>query len=281
MNGTVFITGATSGIGRAYANALAADGYDLILTGRREEQLQGLADELALRFKVTTDVFVGDLRDRDVCSAAVDRLSRCRNLVMLVHNAGYGHTNGFFQESPDELRAMGELHMQCAVELVRAGYPLIRETKSDAGNTGTTTSADAVGTVPPSVILVSSLAAFLPSPGPAMYTATKAFLVQLARALQPRAVREGIRFQVLCPGFTHTDFHDRLDWPAEKRRNRGLVRWMTSEDVVKRSLKALKGRRATGDPVYIPGFSNRFIRLVTSLLPRRLYYRLVTYRNYL
>jgi uncharacterized protein len=270
--GTVCITGATSGIGRAYAEALAADGYDLILTGRREEQLRHLAGELSDRWKVETEVIIGDLRDRDVSSATAERLSRCESLVMLIHNAGFGHREGFFGESADSLRTMGEVHMQCAVELVRAAYPRIRATAAARA---------AARTVPPSGIWFSSLAAFLPAPGPAMYTATKAFLVQLARALQPQAVREGVRFQVLCPGFTHTDFHDRLEWSSDARHDRGIVRWMTPEDVVRPSLKALQRRRATGDPVFIPGFANRFIRRMTSLMPWRLYARVVTSKNYL
>ncbi len=291
--GTVCITGATSGIGRAYAQALAADGYDLILTGRRVEKLQHLAGELSDMWKVKTEVLIGDLQDWDVCSTTAERLSRCGNLVMLIHNAGFGHRESFFQESADSLRTMGDVHMQCAVELVRAAYPRIRAVAGtgaaaartpgpEAGDsTGYAGSTGPVGTVPPSVIFVSSLAAFLPAPAPAMYTATKAFLVQLARALQPQAVREGVRFQVLCPGFTHTDFHDRLEWSSDMRRDRGIVRWMTSDDVVRRSLKALKRRRATGDPVYIPGFSNRLIRRTTSLVPWRLYARLVTSKNFL
>ena len=248
IKSTACITGATSGIGRAYARALAAEGYSLILTGRRETELRALAEEL----ETPAEVVIGDLRELAVCTSLAARLESCPDLALLVHNAGYGHQQSFLDASPQELREMGELHMQCTVTLLRAVVPVI-------GGSGA------------AVILVSSLAAFMPAPGPAMYTATKAFMVFLGRALQADLVARGIRLQVLCPGFTHTDFHDRLEWGAARRQNRGLVRWMRSEDVVARSLRRLRRGSAWRDPVYVPGWSNRLLLLFVRVMPRRLY----------
>ena len=109
-----------------------------------------------------------------------------------------------------------------------------------------------------------------------MYTATKAFLVSFGRAIHPAAARAGVRVQVVCPGFTHTGFHDRLGWSAEQRRDRGIVRWMTAAEVVRRSLHDLGGprRRLWRDPVYVPGGYNRLIVTVLRWMPRRLYVRL-------
>ena len=84
-----------------------------------------------------------------------------------------------------------------------------------------------------------------------MYTSTKAFLVALGRAIQPELSRRGVALQVLCPGFTHTEFHDRLGWDAERRKNRGMIRWMDAADVVTRSLRAALPDRPNGNPVFV------------------------------
>ena len=274
---TACITGATSGLGRAFARQLAQEGYNLILTGRREGELHALATDLAGpandagstdRSARSVHVLIGDLTDPAVRLNIADTLATCADLSLFIHNAGFGHPDGFFSTSAEDLRDMGEVHMQCAVQLVRAAYPAIQKF-------GKTSPA------PPSgIILVSSLAAFLPAPGPAMYTASKHFLVGLGRALQPEAADAGVPIQVLCPGFTHTEFHDRLNWSAESRKNRGIARWMDADDVARRSLRALHRRRGR-DPVYIPGFSNRLIRFLTRLLPWSLYRRIVASRKFL
>jgi uncharacterized protein len=250
--GTACITGATSGIGRSFAEALASQGYRLIVTGRREEQLRHLAEQLP----VACEVFLGDLCDPAVCAALSERLRATGDLRMVVHNAGYGHDASFLETPVAALRAMGQLHVQCAVELARVG-------------------AEAMGSGG-ALILVSSLAAFTPAPGPAMYTATKAFQVALGTALQADLAARGIRLQVLCPGFTHTEFHDRLAWDAARRENRGLVRWMRADEVVRRSLRRLRGRSPWAYPVYVPGWSNRLLLALVRLIPRRLYLLLIS-----
>ena len=109
-----------------------------------------------------------------------------------------------------------------------------------------------------------------------MYTTTKAFLVELGRALQPELVARGIATQVLCPGFTHTDFHDRLEWSQDRRRNRGLMRWMTAEEVVARSLRRLCRASLRKPPVYIPGVTNRLLRWLVRLIPHRVYLKIAS-----
>ncbi|MFP4210840.1 MAG: SDR family NAD(P)-dependent oxidoreductase [Alkalispirochaeta sp.] len=331
MANTACITGGTSGIGRAYAVALAQEGHDLIITGRRRDRLEELARELREAQGVSVEVFVGDLADPAVTTELADRLAKREDLTMLIHNAGFGHRDRFFGTHSAALRDMGEVHMQCAVALVRAAVPVIcanaearvrgaNGTAAAATEPAAATAAEARGTearaaaatepaaataaearvrgangtagttettpppgqalprhppgtapvpYPPGVILVSSLAAFLPVPGPAMYTATKAFLVNFGEAISPELASKGVRTQVVCPGFTHTEFHDRLEWSAEARRNRGPVRWMAAETVARRSLRRFRRRGPWARPVYIPGSWNRLVRIVMRVIPRR------------
>ena len=247
----VCITGATSGIGRALAKELAARGFSLILTGRRNEQLREVAETLP----VATELFLGDLRIPEVCHNLSERLGQYTNLQGFVHNAGYGLQEPFTSSSVADLRSMGELHVQCTAELVQV----------------------AINRVQPGgiIMLVSSLASFLPAPGPAMYTATKTFQTALGRALQPELIRRDIRLMVLCPGFTHTDFHDRLGWSAERRLSRGLVRWMRADVVAQRAVKRVLRQSVWSDPIYVPGFSNKVLRALSLVLPRRIYLYLV------
>ncbi len=279
------ITGATSGLGKAYAIALARLGYRLIISGRRRDTLADLAgdtsaliaaargsDDIPERPHVET--VIGDLRERNVREALRNKLSGRDDLEILIHNAGYGLPASFLESSTDDVVGMGDVHMQSAVEFISAAFPRI---VSGASRSEDPRSEAKLGfaPLPPSIILVSSIAAFLPAPEQAMYTASKRFLVELALALQPEMSQKGVHIQALCPGFTHTEFHDRLGWTAEARRNRGIVRWMAAEEVVRRSLRHLARRRGTSNPVYIPGWTNRLIVLIGRMTPRRLYGYLV------
>lgn len=255
------VTGASSGIGRSLAVQLAADGYDLLITGRRRERLEELARELAERYGRRVEIMVGDLSDSAEISRLSERIADDRTLALLVHNAGYGHATDFVDTPAEDLLAMGRVHMQCAVSLVRAALAPLRASSSTPGSPR------------PGIILVSSMAAFAPLPGAAMYSSTKAFLVWLGRALQPVCIDAGIRLQVLCPGFTHTDFHDRLDWSADRRRSRGVVRWMHADEVARRALLRLKRDSLARRVVYVPGWTNRFMLLLIHLMPHRLYLR--------
>lgn len=251
--GTALITGATSGIGRSYALALGRRGYRLILTGRRREKLEALKGEIEAHQPAAVELLIGDLREPETLETLIARVDSCEDLSFLIHNAGYGHTEGFASLSKAELNGMAQVHMEAAVELLHASIGRL--------------------TAPASVILVSSLAAFFPAPGPAMYIATKRFLIALGRSLHPELASRGVRTQVLCPGFTHTDFHDKLHWSPEQRADRGLVRWMRAEEVVRRSLAALERSSLWRDPVYVPGFTNRLLLAARRLLPYRLYAR--------
>ncbi len=272
MTPVACITGATSGIGRAYAIALGHQGFDLIVTGRRKEKLRELSQDIRRADpQRQVSIVVSDLTEVDAVRNLAQLVGTTPGLAMLVHNAGYGHRTQFFDTGYSDLRDMAVLHMEAAATLVRAAVPAITETVRSG-----VVAANPRHRLPAAVILVSSLAAFTPMPGAAMYTSTKAYLIELGRAIQPELVTRGITTQVLCPGFTHTDFHDRLDWSAERRRSRGLVRWMAADEVVTRSLRRLRRASPRKSPVYIPGTTNRLLRGLVRLIPHRIYLRIAS-----
>ncbi|NCN04103.1 MAG: SDR family NAD(P)-dependent oxidoreductase [Spirochaetales bacterium] len=251
------ITGATSGIGKAFAELLGSQGYNLILCGRRQEVLQRVASDIARKFSVSTEIFVGDLGD----AKAVDSLLSIAvdfEIEWLVNNAGFGSDSPFSEEDPKVLRSMIRLHTETPVILCRYILP-----KMVLRNKGF-------------IVNVSSLASQFPLPTSPLYTSTKAMVHAFTQALALDVMDLGIRVQSLLPGFTHTDFHGRLSQFDHPQKSRGLIRWADAYWVAQKSYDAMVGRswkRVT----LIPGFSNRALRFIVHLLPWRLF-RLVAKR---
>jgi len=244
------VTGATSGIGAAFASALAAAGHDLLVTGRRREVIERVAAEIRRRHGVAVEVLIADLADPAELAALEARVRAASGLAMLVNNAGYGSRAAFLEDSSDSQAAMLRVHAEAAVRLCHAAVPPLAE----AGRGG--------------IINVASVAAFLSNPGGIMYSATKIFLVSFSESLAMRLRATGIRVQALCPGLVRTDFHDRLGIEASRLVDRGPVRWMTADRVAALSLAALE----RGTVVYVPGMLNRLLLAASRALPRRLYY---------
>jgi short-subunit dehydrogenase len=121
------------------------------------------------------------------------------------------------------------------------------------------------------IINVSSIAGFSPTASDPTYGATKAFLTHFTESLHLVLSEKGITVQALCPGFTWTNFHEKLGMPLEEQKHRGILRWTTVEKVVDASFNALK----TGTVVCIPGFLNRLAMMIVAVLPRMIYYRLL------
>jgi short-subunit dehydrogenase len=182
--------------------------------------------------------------EREV-AGLVRRVEKLERVDVLVSNAGYG-SGLAFQEAPiDDHLKMVAVHVTAALP----GMVARRQGK---------------------IVTVASLAAFLPLPGSAVYCATKAFLNSLAESIAMEVRGLGIRVQSLCPGLVRTDFHGRTKQRAEPP-NRGIIRWMSSEQVVDRSFRDL----ARGRVLCIPGFWNRVGFVAAKLMPRKLYSRLV------
>jgi uncharacterized protein len=250
---TALITGATSGIGAAYAKKLAALGHDLIITGRRADIIQRLADEITARYQVCVDVVIVELGEDTGVRRIVERINKVDSIEFLVNNAGFGTYDTFAGAALAEQRAMVAVHVDAAMALVHAVLPqmLLR-------GRGT-------------IINVSSMAAFFPAPKNSIYAGTKSFLVLFSESLYMEMRERGIRVQALCPGFTRTDFHEKIEKIQADMPRLERFHWMSPDAVVDYSLKTL----GTGRVVCIPGFWNRLLTRAARLMPRSIYYRVV------
>ncbi|MGQ9501247.1 MAG: SDR family NAD(P)-dependent oxidoreductase [Anaerolineae bacterium] len=248
--GTVFITGASSGIGAAFAKQLGRQGFDLVLTGRRRERLDALADALAGAHGIQVDVITTELADPDMLAMLVERVRSESRLEMLINNAGFGTGGAPFHEQNYAMhQAMLKVHIEATVRLTYAALPALLAQRRGA------------------IINVSSLAAFFPLPYHTMYVATKEFIRVFSEALAIELRGSGVRIQALCPGFTRTDFHARLGFnPDQFYRTSGPMRAMSPEEVVQASLNCL----ARGKVVCVPGAHNQFASHLACLVPRRL-----------
>lgn len=234
---TALITGASSGIGAAFARALAARGYDLALVARREERLAALAAELQERHAIAAEVLVADLAKQTDVEWVAQHIAGLETLDMLVNNAGFGTTGRFFKVDLTKHLDMIHVHVVASVRFCHAALPGM--VAHDRG----------------AIVNVASVTAFAPLIGNVTYSATKSFLVTFSQALQMELAGTGVKVQALCPGFTYSGFHDTPEYARFKRSSIPAFMWMSAEDVVAGSLKALERNRV----VYIPGFQNRLL----------------------
>jgi len=240
------VTGASSGIGTAYARALASRGFDLALVARRGDRLQQLADELGSRHHASCTVLSADLtRDADL-RRVEEFLAGAPNLALLVNNAGFGTMGRFFDAPIAGQDTMHRLHVLATMRLTHAALPGLMARGEGA------------------VVNVSSVAAWVPRPGATSYYATKAWINCFTEGLhvELKGARSRVRVQALCPGFTITEFHDVLGLNRQAI-SRGAW-WMAAEDVVEASLKGL----AKGKLFVVPGLRYKLIVGLLRLLPR-------------
>jgi short-subunit dehydrogenase len=230
------VTGASAGIGAAFARRLARDGYDLTVVARRAERLHALAQELADAHGSSVEVAQVDLAD----AAQVDSLARTVSdddrVRLLVNCAGFAGYKPFVEQDPDEARALLDVHVGAATRLTRAVLPALVARGEGA------------------VINVASLLAFSeslpvkPLPFRAVYAGAKAYLVAFTQALNTELAGTGVSAQVCCPGIVATEFHavEGIDL------SHSPFRPMTADAVVTASLAAL----AAGEPLCIPGLDD-------------------------
>jgi short-subunit dehydrogenase len=246
---TALITGASSGIGAAFARQLAPLGYDLILVARREERLAALAAELQQRHPTTAEVLAADLIRPTDLKRVLKRITELDDLDLLINNAGFGAPGSFAGVYLAPQLDMIRLHVIASVCLTRAALPGMIARRRGA------------------IVNVSSIAGMTPIPGSATYSATKAYLNFFSQALQAELQGTGVKIQALCPGFTHTEFHDTPTHRGFHRSNIPEAMWMSPDDVAEQSLRSLHKRQV----IFVPGLKNRLVaaaarRIPTSLL---------------
>ncbi|MCZ8523054.1 MULTISPECIES: SDR family NAD(P)-dependent oxidoreductase [Paenibacillus] len=241
-NKTALITGASSGIGEAFARSLAALACNLILVARNEAKLKALAAELSAVHQVKTTVIALDLSVPGTAQALFSEVQKHQLKVdLLINNAGFA-TYGYFEQIPGE-RQHEEVMLNVAalVDITHAFMPDLLRSR-DGG-----------------LINVSSTAAFQPDPYMAVYGATKAFVLSFSEALWAENRSRGLRVLALCPGATETSFFDVVGAKEASVGNR-----LTPDTVVQKALRALeKGRSHV-----ITGRQNYLVAQVSRLFSR-------------
>jgi short-subunit dehydrogenase len=248
------VTGASSGIGAAFARLLAREGYDLTLVARRREHLEQLAESIQKRHVAAVEVLPADLTQEADLGLVEQRLREDPELELLVNNAGRASIGPFAEIDPARHDSDVRLNVLALTRLARAALPgMIRR---DQGF----------------IINVSSMAAFAPGPYEAAYFATKAYVNSLTEALRDELRGSGVRVQALCPGFTRTEFMDAAGIDA---RRVAASMWLEPEQVAETSLTAIR----EGKLICVPGRMNRVAAALTRILPRRLTSRVIGWQT--
>lgn len=237
------ITGASHGIGAAYALLLAQQGYDLLLVGRDHKRLDGIARDLRSEYGVMIVEEYLDLTESGAAQRLFTRaMSLNRPVSLLIHNAGFGLYGPFADMPHSKIVDMLHLHVLQITESTKLFLPHMVAQNQAA------------------IIIVSSLAGFFPIPYMAEYAATKTYLNTFFEALAYELKGTGVGIQVCCPGFTDTDFHKTAGY-----RPRHMLLPQSPNQVASVSLNALKAGRT----LVMIGWQGRLAYFMIRVLPRR------------
>lgn len=243
------VTGASSGIGQAFAERLARDQYDLVVAARRGDLLRKLGRKLRRLYGVDVELLALDLSQRAGLHALEQRIAEEDRLELLVNNAAFGTTGEFAALDIDREEAEIQLNSVSVVRLTHAALRRMIPRKAGA------------------IINVSSFGGFQPMPYTATYGASKAFVNSFTEALSEELRGTGVRIQLLCPGFTRTEFQKRAGMDTSMLPEFTLL---TPEAVVEESLAALQA----GTLICVPGRYYRALFAATNALPRNMLRRL-------
>ncbi|GJM11269.1 MAG: dehydrogenase [Lysobacteraceae bacterium] len=258
MTRTALITGASAGIGLAFAERYASMGINTVLVARREQRLQQLANELESRTKTSSTALAMDLADPTAIDGLVAELAnRQLHIDILVNNAGYGVNGKLTSRDWQDHRQFIELMMVAPVELSYRLLPAMRE--QGYGR----------------ILNIASLAGLIPSgAGHTLYGASKAYLIRFSEALSAECVGTGVNVAAICPGFTYSEFHD-VTGTRDQVSKMPSWMWMTAEEVVEMSVAGVEQDKV----VLVTGRVNRFLAWLARHLPPALARRLVNARS--
>jgi len=230
---TALITGASSGIGKAFALHYAEAGFDLVLVGRDVEQL-ALVSEEVVAAGATCQILLADLSESDGVASVLDM---CPQPDVVVANAGVTIAGRVGTREWPELEQMSYLLGVGVAQLLEGLVPAM--TQRGSGD----------------ILIVSSIASLITMPNSAMYAASKSFVTAYGRSLAAETERFGVRVCVLCPGYVHTNLHERAGLShLEKQVPRWM--WITSATVVEAGIKGLRRKKI----VVVPGRVYRSVR---------------------
>lgn len=243
------ITGASSGIGEAFARRLAEEKHDLVLVARSEKKLHELCDELMLKHQITAHYVAMDLNDFEADKRLFNETERHGMQVdWLINNAGFGSMGDFAALDLEKELEMINLNISVLVALTHRYIQKMRERKSGV------------------IINVSSTASFQPVPFMAAYSATKAFVTSFSEAIAEENRLFGIKVSALCPGPTDTNFFAAAN--AVPFSAKGM---QTAEDVVEVGLKGIEKGKTTA----ISGWTNYIGSIFGTLVPDALVTRAI------
>ena len=251
------ITGASAGIGSAFARLLAAESRSLLLVARREDRLHALAAELRATHGVRCEVLAADLTDPGAPARIADHARALElDIDILVNNAGMSGSGTFAGTPWPTLAAEVQVMVTAVTELAHRVVPGMKERGWGR------------------IVNVSSLAALAPPAESLLYSGIKSYVLLMSQALDMELRRDGINVTALCPGFTRTEFHDVMGTRAAASKV-PRVMWQQPDDVVREAWAAVNA----GRPICVPGKVNKLLAAAVRPLPRAVQYRLGRDRN--
>lgn len=246
---TALVTGASFGIGEAFARELASKKTDLVLVARSQDKLQQLATELQDKHAIAIEVIALDLTEPGAGKTLLDKITaKGLTIDLLINNAGFGDYGAFSDRPLEKQLAMIQLNVTAVVELTGLFLPVMKQRGGGA------------------IVNVSSIAAFQPIPYMSIYAATKAFLLNFTEAIWAENKDSGVRILAVCPGPTESQFYDRADFPDSMGGMNGST-MDSPEKVVRETFNALEKGQST---IVTGGIGNQLIVNLPRFVPRDL-----------
>jgi uncharacterized protein len=248
--GTALVTGATAGIGAAFARQLASRGYHLILIARDAIRLAAIADELAGAHGITARAVPADLATDEGVATVEELLSAdAEPIDLLINNAGISLNSSFLRSSAEDEDRLIMVNVRAVMRLTHAALPAMVRRGHGA------------------VINVSSASSFAPVMPGSTYPASKAWVTSFSESMSLAVRKAGVRVMVLCPGYTRTEFHSRQG--IDMSKTPGWM-WLDADAVVRAGLRDL----ARGKSVSVPNWKYKVAVFGMRHAPRRVFQRI-------